>query len=68
MLNWKSINTIFLYDGTLDGLFSVIFFVYENKVYPKKLSKKGLMFLIFLILAKKYKRIRKNLLVFSMVF
>jgi len=40
MLNWKSVDIIFLYDGSLDGLFSLIFFAYEHKIHPQKIITK----------------------------
>lgn len=34
MSNWKSINTIYLYDGSFNGLLSVVFECLHNKIVP----------------------------------
>ena len=37
MSNWKLINTIYLYDGSFDGLLTIIFNSYINKTLPQKI-------------------------------
>lgn len=37
MLNWKPINKIILYDGTFDGLLSIVFDLYVRKEIPLKI-------------------------------
>lgn len=34
MSNWKSINTIYLYDGTFDGLLSIVFSCFYQRIIP----------------------------------
>lgn len=37
MFNWKSINEVFLYDGTFDGLLTIVFDSYISKEIPCKI-------------------------------
>ena len=37
MSNWKLINKTFLYDGTFDGLLTIVFDSYINKTLPQKI-------------------------------
>ena len=36
MSNWKLVNKTYLYDGTFDGLLTIIFDCYCNKCFPQK--------------------------------
>ena len=40
MLNWKFIDEIFLYDGTFDGLLTIVFDCYISKSLPQKIVPK----------------------------
>ena len=35
MSNWKLINKIFTYDGTFNGLLTIVFYCYSNKLLPQ---------------------------------
>ena len=37
MSNWKLINKTYIYDGTFDGLLTIVFDAYSNKVLPQKI-------------------------------
>ena len=37
MSNWKLINKTYLYDGTFDGLLTIVFDSYSNKTLPQKI-------------------------------
>ncbi len=37
MSNWKFINKTYLYDGTLDGFFTIVFHCYSTKTLPQKI-------------------------------
>ena len=37
MSNWKPINQTYLYDGTFDGLLTIVFDCYVQKVIPKQI-------------------------------
>ena len=37
MSNWKLINTTYLYDGTFDGLLTIVFDSYSYKTLPQKI-------------------------------
>lgn len=37
MPNWKLINKTYLYDGTFDGLLTIVFDSYANKILPQKI-------------------------------
>ena len=37
MSNWKLINKTYLYDGTFDGLLTIVFDSYSNKILPQKI-------------------------------
>lgn len=37
MLNWKLINKVYLYDGTFDGLLSIVFEAYTTRTLPQKI-------------------------------
>ena len=37
MSNWKLINKTYLYDGTFDGLLTIIFNCYCAKCFPQKI-------------------------------
>ena len=37
MSNWKLINKTYLYDGTFDGLLTIVFNSYSNKTLPQKI-------------------------------
>ena len=34
MLNWKSVNNVYIYDGSIDGLFTTVFDSYISKTIP----------------------------------
>ena len=34
MLNWKSVNEVYIYDGSIDGLFTIVFYAYISKILP----------------------------------
>lgn len=36
MLNWKLVNRTYLYDGTFEGLLTIIFDAYTTKTLPQK--------------------------------
>ena len=36
MSNWKLINKTYIYDGTFDGLLTIVFDAYSSKVLPQK--------------------------------
>ena len=36
MPNWKLINKTYIYDGTFDGLLTIVFDAYSSKVLPQK--------------------------------
>lgn len=38
MSNWKLINKTFLYDGTFDGLLTIVFDCYSSKTLPQKIE------------------------------
>lgn len=38
MSNWKLINKTFLYDGTFDGLLTIVFDCYSSKTLPQKIA------------------------------
>lgn len=38
MFNWKSIDTVYLYDGSLEGLFTIIFDCYVSKEIPSTIT------------------------------
>lgn len=40
MSYWKSIDTIYLYDGTLEGLFTIVFKCYLDKTLPLQILPK----------------------------
>ena len=40
MFNWKLINTTYLYDGTFDGLLTIVFNCYSTKTLPKNIYDK----------------------------
>ena len=42
MSNWKLINTTYLYDGTFDGLLTIVFDSYASKTLPQKIVSKNL--------------------------
>ena len=37
MSNWKLINKTYLYDGTFNGLLTIVFDSYSNKTLPQKI-------------------------------
>lgn len=37
MPNWKLINKTYLYDGTFDGLLTIVFHSYVTKTLPQKI-------------------------------
>lgn len=37
MSNWKLVNKTYLYDGTFDGLLTIVFDSYLNKILPQKI-------------------------------
>lgn len=37
MSNWKLVNTTYLYDGTFDGLLTIVFESYSHKTLPQKI-------------------------------
>lgn len=41
MSNWKLINTIYLYDGTFNGLLTIVFDSYCSKTLPQKIYSKN---------------------------
>ena len=41
MLNWKSVNITYLYDGTFDGLLTIIFDCFTKKELPSNIEAKG---------------------------
>ena len=43
MSNWKLINTTYLYDGTFDGLLTIVFDSYSNKTLPQKIVPEELL-------------------------
>lgn len=40
MLNWKLVNRTYLYDGTFEGLLTIIFDAYTTKTLPQKIINK----------------------------
>lgn len=48
MSNWKLINQTYLYDGTFDGLLTIIFECYLHKTLPQKIIFKDLYYQNFL--------------------
>lgn len=42
MSNWKLINKIYLYDGTFDGLLTIIFNCYTTKTLPQNIKNQNL--------------------------
>ena len=38
MSNWKLINKTFLYDGTFDGLLTIVFDCYSTKTLPQNIK------------------------------
>ena len=42
MLNWKSVDTIYTYDGTFEGFLTIVFDCYQNKLMPKDIVSVGL--------------------------
>lgn len=42
MSNWKLINKIYLYDGTFDGLLTIVFDCYSSKTLPQNVKCKDL--------------------------
>ncbi len=41
MSNWKLVNKTFLYDGSFDGLLTLVFNCYVDKTLPQKIYKKS---------------------------
>jgi len=48
MSNWKLINKTLLYDGTFDGLLTIVFDCYSTKTLPQKIQNKQTYFDNFL--------------------
>ena len=42
MYNWKFIDKLYIYDGTIDGLFTIIFDSYTQKTIPKNICSKDI--------------------------
>lgn len=41
MLNWKSVNKVYIYDGSIDGLFTIVFDAYASKTLPTSIYSKN---------------------------
>ena len=37
MSNWKLVNQVYLYDGTFNGLLTIVFDCFVNKILPQKI-------------------------------
>ena len=48
MSNWKLINKTFLYDGTFDGLLTIVFDCYSTKTLPQRIENEQTYFDNFL--------------------
>lgn len=40
MLNWKSLNLVYLYDGSFDGLLTIVFDCFKYKQFPSNIFTK----------------------------